>query len=135
MGWAVKEPSTVYAIRCSENGKVYIGRTQNLERRLREHFRDLKKGCVSNTCGGVRGKSDLQKDFIKYGQDAFEIYVLEDGVSPADVREREAFWIAEYRSAEREFGYNLHSEKPAETYQIKRGLPPKKKEEAGVWSV
>lgn len=130
MGWKVKEPSVIYAIRCRENGKIYVGRTQNLERRLREHFRDLKKGDVSLDYGKGRVKSDLQCDFIKYGQDAFEIYVLEKGVSPDVVKAREAFWIAEYRSAERVYGYNLHSEKPAETYRIESGLPPKKFKEA-----
>lgn len=60
-------PYTVYAIRCKENGKMYIGRTgeTSLEKRYKKHRYRLNKGiCYSKS---------LQKDWDKYGQSAFEI--------------------------------------------------------------
>lgn len=32
----------IYKIECTDNGKVYIGQTCDLQRRKREHFNDLK---------------------------------------------------------------------------------------------
>lgn len=60
-------PYTVYAIRCKENGKMYIGRTgeASLEERYKKHRYRLNKGiCYSKS---------LQADWNRYGQSAFEI--------------------------------------------------------------
>lgn len=43
-GWTITHNSDIYAIRCKENGKVYIGRTYRLDVRIREHFLALRKG-------------------------------------------------------------------------------------------
>lgn len=103
MGWPIKEPSTIYAIRCIENGKVYIGRTQNLERRLREHLNELRSGLKDP---GGRKNCGFQRDYDTYGESAFEVYILERAVPPEDAQNREAFWIREYRATNPNFGYN-----------------------------
>lgn len=127
MGWAIKLPSTMYAIRCSVNGKVYIGRTQDMERRMREHLTELKKGGKRTDYGRGYEPSDFQRDYNQYGENAFDVYILEENVAPEVVREREAFWIAEYRATDREYGYNRITEKPAHGLSnFKSGLPPKR---------
>ena len=34
MGWPITKPSTIYAIRCTKTGRVYIGRTYRFEARI-----------------------------------------------------------------------------------------------------
>lgn len=121
MGWTIKTDSVIYALRCTVNGKVYIGRTQNLERRMREHFLELKKGYRERTGDGL-----LQKDFNQYGVDAFEVYVLEENVPPSKAQEREYAWMLEYRATDPKFGYNKIGSKQREGFvNLKKGLPPK----------
>lgn len=129
MGWKVKENSGIYAIRCVETNKVYIGRTQNLERRLKEHAHELRK--CAKTVNGKYGReiSDFQRDYNKYGEDAFESYLLEEEIPPDTVQAREAYWIDQYRATEPEYGYNKKSEQVSRGFSVvKRGAPPKPKE-------
>lgn len=50
----------------------------------------------------------LQAAFSKYGEAAFSIQIIES-VAFDRLDERELYWIAQYRSSEREFGYNKNS--------------------------
>ena len=120
MGWKIKNPSTIYAIRCIKNGKVYIGRTQNFEQRIRQHWLDLQRGFK----GKMRDPS-FQDDFYIYGEEGFCVYILEKDVPPETANEREAFWIAEYRATNPLYGYNKLNGDPAPTFAITPGLPPK----------
>lgn len=76
------------------NGKVYIGQSVDPKKRFRSH---------------VRGQKDwsslIHSAIVKYGEDNFRFEVIEHGVE--DYNEREKYWIAYYRSNEREYGYNL----------------------------
>jgi group I intron endonuclease len=129
MGWAATEPSAIYAIRCKENGRVYIGRTSCVERRIKEHFTELRKGQKTCRTGATKvyGKSLLQEDYDKYSEDAFEVYVLEEDIQPEKCKERESFWIAEYNSTNAIYGYNKLSEQGRpELPSAKRGMPPNK---------
>ena len=123
MGWPIREPSTIYAIRCIENGKVYIGRTKDLERRVREHLYELRRGLKN--CGG-RDDHGFQHDYDKYGESAFEVYVLESCVLPSDVEKRESFWIREYRATNPRYGYNISDGIAArpKVLPIRKGKPP-----------
>ena len=127
MGWPITKPSTIYAIRCKENGRVYIGRTYRFEARIREHFYELRKGqkcCYSHDRTG-RVKSLFQADYNRYGEKAFEVYILEENVSPEKCKEREAHWIAEYHSSDPLYGYNkLDEQDKASVPEPKRCLPP-----------
>lgn len=122
MGWKINGPSVIYALRCVPTGKVYIGRTQNLERRMREHLMELQNGRRANTGDGL-----LQQDFNKYGQDSFEVYVLEENVPPCKAQEREYAWMLEYNATDQRYGYNKIGNSPAGFSNFKPGLPPKSK--------
>lgn len=125
MGWPIREPSTIYAIRCIANGKVYIGRTQDLDRRVREHLYELRRGLKN--CGG-RKDNGFQHDYNKYGEYAFEVYVLEDRVPPSEAQNREVFWISEYNSTNPIYGYNISDGMAArpKVLPIRKGLPEKR---------
>lgn len=58
MGWPITHESVIYCIRCKANGKVYIGRTYNLKRRIAEHFSALRRGqkrCFASDRYGASG--------------------------------------------------------------------------------
>lgn len=125
-GWPVTRPSTIYAIRCKENGRVYIGRTYRLEGRIKEHFNELRRIKKTTYESSKHSLSQFQVDFNIYGESAFEVYVLEENVPPEDCRERESYWIAEYNSTNPEFGYNRLTERIIiDHIPINYGCPPK----------
>ena len=129
MGWPVTENSSIYAIRCKVNDRVYIGRTSSIERRVKEHFTELRKGKKTYTENGSKVciKSLIQEDYDKFGEGEFEVYILEENISPEKCKEREAYWIAEYNSADADFGYNKMNEQGRpEMPFAKHGLPPNK---------
>ena len=108
----VTKPSVIYAIRCKENGKVYVGRTQDIERRINEHWMEkarLAKRVSTSRCSFSENLLLFLHDFIEYGgEEAFDVTILEAGVSPALCDERERHWIEKLRSADPDYGYNTH---------------------------
>jgi group I intron endonuclease len=92
----------IYCIRNLFNNKVYIGKSKNIYKRIHQHLYALKNN-----------KKDenpyLQNAWNKYGEDAFEYFVLEFlELNEVLVAERELFWIKIYNSLET--GYNLRSD-------------------------
>ena len=120
---------TIYAIRCKANGKMYVGRSGALESRIRCYFTELragrKKGRDEN---GRITKADIQLDYDKFGESAFEVVVLEENVGYLEGLRREKYWIEEYQTTDPRYGYNRRTEKHAgRTIPIVKELPPKPK--------
>lgn len=89
----------VYAIRCTANGKVYVGSAAvSFEERWKSHRNSLRGRCHHNRY--------LQRAWLKQGEAAFEFVVLEE-CDPTQCIEREQFWIDSKRAAVRPYGYNL----------------------------
>ena len=65
----LKRSPGIYKISCTETNKVYIGETLDLSNRLQKHFSLLRKNKHSNPI--------LQNIFNKYGEETFEVEVLE----------------------------------------------------------
>ena len=125
-GWTITHNSDIYAIRCKENGKVYIGRTYRLDVRIREHFLALRKG-KTDKLNTTYKKSGFQADYNKYGEDAFEVYIIDQDVPPERCQERENYWITYYDSTNPERGYNYldeHLKKPFPVAKV--GKPPER---------
>lgn len=122
MGVPITKPSTIYAIRCKINGRLYIGRTHQFQKRLREHFANLRNGAKICSPTG-RTNHLMQSDYKLFGEQAFEVYILEEQVPPDLCQEREAYWIEQYRSTDPRYGYNKRDEKP-KIPEPKKGLPP-----------
>lgn len=76
------------------NGKIYIGQTCNLKRRMYEH----------NNINKARGPCDYA--IHKYGQ-IQEVEILEEIYDLKLLDEREKYWISFYNSNNRDIGYNL----------------------------
>ena len=82
----------IYKITKKENGKSYIGQSNDIERRFSEH----------------KYKLDIPIDIAiqKYGADAFTVGIIEEcEINQLDERER--FWIAHYNTF-KGFGYNCN---------------------------
>ena len=86
----------IYKITNLENGKVYIGQTNNLNIRKNRHFYDLKKD--------VHHNKFLQNSYNKYGDDNF---IFEHIEITNNLDERELYWINEYGGINSESNYNL----------------------------
>ena len=115
---------TVYAIQCRENGRVYIGCTNNVGIRIKAHFAKLRKGVVTrySTRTGRQEKTTFQIDFDHYGQDAFTVHILEENIDYRVRKEREAHWIKEYNATNPVYGYNARPETD-EVFDLSRELP------------
>ncbi len=87
----------IYKITNTNNGKVYIGQTNNIEVRKDQHFSALLKGKHENKY--------MQKDYnlTPYGW-TFE--VLEE-CPLVLLNTQEKYWINFYRSDDAAHGYNL----------------------------
>lgn len=85
----------IYKITNIVNGKVYVGQTSNMRKRATKHF------------GGETGPY-LAAAINKHGRTSFIIETIEDGLTKEQANEREIFWIAEFKSADRKYGYNLN---------------------------
>ena len=85
------------------NNKIYIGQTNNIDRRVREH-----KSNAFNP-KSVNYNNIIHKAIRKYGYDNFKIEILEtlQDVNYDIVNEREQYWIKERKSLITQNGYNI----------------------------
>ncbi len=107
---------TIYAIRCKENKKIYIGRTEQTTReRIIIHLRALRKNKHTNKI--------MQEDFNKYGENSFEFYELETGIS-FNNRDKEIDYMDLYKTCNEKYGYNTKDQHHRKgTFEIIKGKP------------
>lgn len=84
---------SIYKITNRVNGKVYIGQSNNCNRRFHEHIK------------GSNSTSLIHLAIKKYGVQNFDLDIIEKDIENYD--EQEKFWIKYYRANQREFGYNI----------------------------
>ena len=89
----------IYKIKCLKNGKVYIGQSVNIKKRLIEHIRELEKGTHDN--------QKMQSSYNKYGGNSFTFEVLEVVDDKKHLTSREKYWASEFDSFSNEKGFNL----------------------------
>jgi group I intron endonuclease len=85
----------IYMLRNVENGKIYIGQSKNIARRIKEHRR-------------THASTHLSHAICYHGWDTFEVVILErlDGEDIDLIDEREQYWLDEYKSYDATIGYN-----------------------------
>ena len=88
----------IYKIENTVNGKVYIGQTNDPERRKKDHFGRLKRNKHENPY--------LQSAWNKYGEDNFNFEVIDGG---ENYNQLEKYYIEKYKSNNSNYGYNVLS--------------------------
>ncbi len=117
----------IYAIRCKNTGKLFICGSVNPEQAITSFFMDLKRGRKMWVVDGRRVNSPIQDDYNKFGEDAFEVYILEEKMFDSAMRrERKKHWINEYKANDPRFGYNETKFEKKLAVSFVCGLPPKK---------
>ncbi len=89
----------IYQIQNMINNKVYIGSTKYFYGRFKRHENDLLSNKHDN--------SHLQRAWNKYGEDNFEFNVIEIVDNEDDLLSREQYWIDNFNSSNRDYGYNI----------------------------
>lgn len=82
----------IYCIENQIDGKKYVGKTNNLEKRTKEHFENTHN-------------VKLRRAFDKYGKGNFEVHILQDGLTETEVNSAEQYFIAKLDTVAN--GYNL----------------------------
>lgn len=78
----------IYALICKINHRIYIGSTASSKgfyNRLNKHRSALRQG--------IHHSAILQKDYDRYGEDAFEFIILEQCETKEQCIELEQFWL------------------------------------------
>lgn len=89
----------IYSIKNKINGKIYIGQTQDIDKRWNQHINNLNKNKHINIY--------LQNAWNKYGQDNFDFNVIEITNTKIELNDKESYYIKLYKSNNSEYGYNL----------------------------
>ena len=87
----------VYAICSRTSGLVYVGKTINLQKRLREHRTGAFRGYRSYLANAIR----------KHGWGDFVVVVLSQDISETRAFALERLWITDLNLQDSTFGYNL----------------------------
>ncbi|EMA6345059.1 GIY-YIG nuclease family protein [Bacillus cytotoxicus] len=90
----------IYRILNLVNRKFYVGSSNNLLKRKREHFGALKKGEHTN--------SYLQRAYNKYGANNFIFEVVEYIIGSAKLLDKEQYYIDILKACDRSVGYNIN---------------------------
>lgn len=109
----------IYKITNKENGRMYIGQSNDIERRFIEH-----------QTKGETSRIPLDKEIKKLGKDAFTYEIVEE-CSIEKLNEREAYWEVYYNA--RENGYN--KQKCGTTNLYGENNPNKKLSEKDVYFI
>ena len=88
----------IYCIKNNINGKVYVGSSINIYKRLLRHLNDLRHNIHIN--------GHLQKSFLNYGEHSFYICIL-DYCTEEDIIFKEQFYMDLLNSTDINFGYNI----------------------------
>lgn len=91
--------SGIYTITNKFNGKIYVGYSTNMSRRMYKHQRDLKANEHANP--------HLQSAYNHYGEDCFDFEVLEFHQEMSILPSMENYWVNMLKSNDREYGYNI----------------------------
>lgn len=78
----------IYRIRNIKNGVVYIGSSNNLSKRKKQHFSELAENRHVN--------KRLQSEYNEYGADKFVFETIEYTLASTRL-EREQYWINHYK--------------------------------------
>ena len=90
----------IYCIINTANNKRYIGSAVNLQERIKQHYTELSKG--------VHFNDHLQRSWEKYGEESFELEILETviNIEYQTLLQIEDNYINQYNTIDETLGYN-----------------------------
>lgn len=97
----------IYKITNIKNNKIYIGRSIDVETRIKDHFANR-----------IKLHGDLDRDIRKYGKENFESEIIRE-CDVSQLNELEDYFIVYYQSDNPSIGYNLKRGTP-KVYGAKR---------------
>lgn len=93
----------VYQILNTKNGKIYIGQTNGIKRRWKEHL------VIAYSKNKLQGP--IHKAIKKYSKETFSFNIIQELYSFTEALAAEKYWIQYYKTNiiryGNEFGYNL----------------------------
>jgi group I intron endonuclease len=89
--------SGIYKITCLGNGKIYIGSSQDVSKRIGTHFKTLRSKTHRNP--------HMQSAFLLYGETFFSWEKVESCATEI-LLEREQWWMDKTKCYNREIGFN-----------------------------
>lgn len=99
----------IYAIKNTENGKIYIGSTNNMTKRFKKHKSELR--------GNKHYNEYLQRAFNKYGENSLDFIILTT-CGEHQLVKKEIEYIQKYHALDSNYGYNLILPREASTRNI-----------------
>ena len=94
----MKKSFVIYKVTCKVNGKIYIGKTNNFEKRKREHILDKNVNIP------------FHKALRKYGIENFDWEIIDTASSDGELIQKEIYWIKELNTCIKfpnSNGYNI----------------------------
>ena len=89
----------IYKITTKHNSKIYIGSSDNVEKRLKCHLSRLKRN--------VHHSAYLQAVYNKHGKENLEFSIIEVLLDNKDKIIKVQYWMDYYQSYNKHFGYNV----------------------------
>jgi len=89
----------IYKITTKHNNKIYIGSSDNINKRIAAHLSRLRRN--------AHHSAYLQAVYNKYGKENLEISIIEILIDNKDKIKKEQYWLDLYQSYDRKFGYNM----------------------------
>ena len=100
----------IYCIKNTVNSKVYVGKAKDIYNRIQGHVYALRRKSKNEN-------RHLINAWFKYGEDSFEYFVIEELEFDEEVlKTRELYWIDNYKSIDRKFGYNLRRDSSTQMF-------------------
>ena len=99
----------IYCIQNIVNNKVYIGKAKNIYARMKNHVYNLNKKSKDENRYLIRA-------WHKYGEENFKCFIVESFEFDEQLlKDKELYWIKEYKALNRKFGYNLRLDSETKT--------------------
>ena len=98
--------SCIYKLKNRYNGKIYIGQTKNLTRRIATHRYIMKHELCKSS--GVKEYRLYTENLGYRFDDIFEVSIVEKLDTEDELNSREAYWIHYYNSMDPDIGYNSY---------------------------
>lgn len=89
----------IYCIKNIKNNKIYIGQTNDIDIRWKNHINMLKRNAHTNI--------HLQNAWNKYGENSFEFSVIYEATEDDNLNSLEKYYIKLYNANDENYGYNL----------------------------